>query len=429
MKTELYRLGVVMGLTAWIACTGCSWSQKEIPAPTGFGLLDRNVENTKLPPIQQATHEQPQPTLTVDDEDEETSGQLLQKQFDWLRGRGENHKAAVRLLAEAEEIYNRATNARATGNGVAAVHQIEGLYLQAAELYDEAAARWPDSALNEDALFMAGESYFFAQRYPEADDRYERALKGYPKSRYLDRVQRRRFSIAHYWLQFNERDPQHFYEFNLTDETLPWRDRFNFALRILDQIRLDDPTGDVADDATLLAADSCLHIGRFQQADDLYTDLIKTFPSSEHQFRAHWMAVQTKLKLYRGPDYGDANLVAAGELLSQLQRQFGRQLKERREDVTRLQAEIHYRNAERQSTFGDFFYKRASYGAARLYYRTLVDEYADTPFVDQARQRLVAMQGKPARPHQRFQWLADIFDTKDDIEGLLAQPPSRKEQE
>ena len=427
MKRDFCQLWVIVVVVGTLACCGCTPFQKDTQSMTGFGLLHRNVESTKLPAVGQVNYEQAVVDVAQREKRDESSGQFLERQLDWLRGREENLQAAVRLLAEAEQVYNRATNARATGNGVNATEEIEGLYLEAAEIYDLAAQRWPDSALEEDAMFMAAESYFFGKRYPEADERYERVVKNFPKSRYLDRVQRRRFSIAHYWIQVDEQDPQRFYEFNLTDETLPWRDRFNYAIRILDQIRLDDPTGDIADDATVMAADACLAIGRYQQAENLYSDLIKTFPSSEHQFHAHWLAIQTKLRLYRGPEYGDTTLVEAEKLLTQLRRQFPQKIQQRTQDVVRLQAEIHYKKAERQWSVAEFFHERASYGAARIYYRTLVEEYSDTPFAANARQRLVSTEGKPAKPRQRLQWLADMFDEKDDIGKLLQDVPASNE--
>ena len=63
-------------------------------------------------------------------------------------------------------------------------------------MYEKAAARWPDSALQEDSLLMLGESHFFADRYPSAAEAYEMLVKKYPNSRYMDTVDKRRFSIG-----------------------------------------------------------------------------------------------------------------------------------------------------------------------------------------------------------------------------------------
>ncbi len=429
MKSKFLERRLAWGLLSLLVLCGCSRLQQEVAAPAGFGLMHRNVESTALPPVRQVNHDQLIDVVQLEEEKDETAGEFLQRQFEWMIGRGKSRPASIRLLADAEQVYNRATNARATGNGVNSDDEIESLYLEAAKIYDSSAQRWSNSNLHEDALFMAAESYFFGQRYPEADDRYERLLKDYPKSRYLDQIQQRRFSIAHYWLQTDQLDHQKFYEFNLMNPTLPWRDQFNFGVRILDQIRLDDPTGDIADDATLLAADACLEIGRYHQADNLFSDLIKTFPSSEHQFRAHRAAIQTKLLRYRGPEYGDTALLESEKLLKQVHRQFPQQARQQQQELVRLKAEIHYKKAEREWSTGQFFDERASYAAAQIYYRTLVKEYADTPFAVPARKRLLEIEGKPAQPRQRFQWLANLFDRKDDVDQLLEDPSSRVDPE
>ena len=431
MNSLFFHRTLTLGSFCLVLCCGCTQFKGSAPVPTSYGLLHRNVEMSELPQVRQVNHEQsvPDPAGEREEEREESSGQYLERQLDWLRGRGENHQASIRLLAEAEQIYNQATQARATDTTIRSMEATRSRYLQAAEIYNLAAHRWPDSALQEDAMFMAAESYFFGQRYPEADERYERVIKAYPKTRYLDQIQRRRFAIARYWLQVNQLDHQQFYEFNVSDESLPWRDQFNYALRILDQIRLDDPTGDIADDATLMAADACLEIGRFQQADSLFTDLIKTFPSSEHQYRAHWSGMLAKSRLYRGPHYGEEVLLEAEKLLAQLRRQFPQQTFQRQEQFARMQAEIHYKKAEREWVNGQFFDQRAAYGAARIYYQTLVSEYPDTPFAKPAQERLVATREKPAKPRQRFQWLADLFDDKDNVQELLKKPSAAEIQE
>ena len=73
----------------------------------------------------------------------------------------------------------------------------------AAPKYAAAADRWPDSQLAMDALFMAGECYFFADNYPQANLTYEKLVKAFPNNRYLDTVDQRRFAIARYWLDSN----------------------------------------------------------------------------------------------------------------------------------------------------------------------------------------------------------------------------------
>jgi outer membrane protein assembly factor BamD (BamD/ComL family) len=120
----------------------------------------------------------------------------------------------------------------------------------------------------------------------------------------------------------NEVESQAFWEFNFFDKRRPMRDTFGHAVRVFDRIRIDDPTGRLADDATLAAGNAYFTAGRYLEADNFYTDLRKTFPSSEHQFRAHLLGVQAKLRSYQGSDYSGIPLDEAEKLIKQIRRQF-----------------------------------------------------------------------------------------------------------
>ncbi|HIF42522.1 MAG TPA: tetratricopeptide repeat protein, partial [Planctomycetes bacterium] len=115
------------------------------------------------------------------------------------------------------------------------------LYLDAAGLYKQSAENWTDSALQEDARYMAGESYFFIDYYDKANESYEKLLEDYPNSRYMDVVQRRRFAIADFWLKDVEGNPRSVFAFNFLDKKFPLRDNLEEAIRIFDKIRLEDP--------------------------------------------------------------------------------------------------------------------------------------------------------------------------------------------
>ncbi len=83
----------------------------------------------------------------------------------------------------------------------------EKKYDAAAKKFGKAADRWPDSALEEDAMFLEAESYFFADRYSKADDEYGELLKKYPNTRYLNKSTARQFSIARYWQDMDKAHP------------------------------------------------------------------------------------------------------------------------------------------------------------------------------------------------------------------------------
>jgi outer membrane protein assembly factor BamD (BamD/ComL family) len=337
-----------------------------------------------------------------------------------LIGKGEDPEKARAVYARAEEQYREAGAAE----GRDRVRQ----FLAAAKAFADAADRWPDSALEQDALFLSGESYFFADYYPNANKKFEALLKQYPNSRYLDIIESRRFAIAQYWLADNERHPRPTLLLNLSDRSRPWLDEFGHAVRVYDRIRIDDPTGKLADDATMAAGNAYFAAHRYVDADNMYTDLRKTFPTSEHQFAAHLLGLKAKLLSYQGPEYTGAPLEEADRLLQQIRRQFPQQAAAEQDYLTRAFAEVRYRKAEREWRMASYHERRHEFGAARFYYALVTKNFSDTPFAAQADERLVAIQGRPDVPPQRFEWLVNAFPREERRQPLIAtaDAPTKK---
>jgi len=329
-----------------------------------------------------------------------------------LVGKGYSPEKARERFAEASNQFQQAF--RVQGD------QRVDLLLEAAKGFKNAADRWPDSAVEHDALFMAAESYFFADRYPKANEMYEQLLKKYPNSQYLDVIDARRFSIAQYWLELDKKEPQRFWEFNLTDKSRPVRSTFGHAVRIFDRIRIDDPTGKLADDATLAAGNAYFACAKYMDADSFYSDLRKTFPSSEHQFRAHLLGIKAKLLSYDGPDYSGDPLDEAEKLIKQVRRQFPYEAAKEREYLARAWAEVRFKKAEREWHMAQFYDRRGEYGAARFYYQLVVNDYADTVFAEKARSRMEAIRSEPDTPPQRLEWLVKLFPQQDDVKPMIA---------
>ena len=327
-------------------------------------------------------------------------------------GNGPNRNVAKEKFLEAEAIYKRAASKPE--------NQRADDFVAAAEVYVEAADRWPGSALEQDALFMAGESYFFADYYPTANATYERLIKAFPNSRYLDTIDQRRFSIARYWLDIQRKNPEGWYAFNLFDQQRPWRDTHGHALRVYDKIRVDDATGRLSDDATMAAANEYFVTRQYQKADDYYTDLRKAYPTSEHQFDAHFNGMKAKLQSYLGPNYGGSSLDEAEKLIKQMKRQFPREYAVEATYLDKAAAEIRYKKAEKLYNMAEYFYLRSEYGGAAHYYQRVIKEYEDvTPLVEKAQGRLQQSAGKPAKPQQYAPWLVDLLPKRDKIQRML----------
>ena len=205
----------------------------------------------------------------------------------------------------------------------------EKKYKAAAEQFETAIHRGPHSSIEQDAMFMLAESYFFDDRYIKARDAYDGLVKEHANTRYLDTVIDREWKIARYWEKRDEQNPDWPLTPNAYDKTRPWFDTIGHAIKTYESIRLNDPTGPRADDAIMATANIYFRRGRFEDADYNYTLLRREYPRSELQFEAHLLGLQAKLRKYQGEDYDGTPLEEAKMLVKQFESQFSGQLEQR----------------------------------------------------------------------------------------------------
>ncbi|MCL6501381.1 MAG: outer membrane protein assembly factor BamD [Pirellulales bacterium] len=307
-------------------------------------------------------------------------------------GQGPDEPLAHRLFAEGDERFRQRE------------------YLQAAKRYKAAARRWPDSTLEEDALFMLAESYFFADRYAKASDAYANLLRKYENSRHIDAVTRRQFAIGRYWDSLMQagkaKGP-----FNLTDHTRPFFDTWGNTHAIYESIPINDPTSPLADDATLALANLNYLKGRYEDAAYNYDLLRKNYSQSEHQPIAHLLGLNANLLAYQGPQYDAAPLERAEELANQALSQFALPLAHERERLLAARAAIREERARRDFEAGEYYYRLRYYRAAREYYQHVIREFGDTTFAARAQARMQETANLPPVPPDRLKWLYDWIPT------------------
>jgi outer membrane protein assembly factor BamD (BamD/ComL family) len=320
-------------------------------------------------------------------------------------GLGPNQSAAEQAYAAGEEMF-RAQN-----------------YGSAAKKFKEAAGRWPDSKLEQDALFYQGESEFFGKRYAKAVDTYGSLLEKHPNSPHLDKVIRRQFDIARYWEKYQAYQPHWATTPNFFDDTRPLFDTLGRALKTYDNIRLNDPTGPLADDAVMASANSYFLRGRYNDADYQYELLRNEYPRSEHQFEAHILGLQCKLRKYQGADYDAAPLMEAKKLVKQLKVQFAGELNaEEKQRLADIQAQLNLQLAERDFEMAKYFDKSKHYGSAKFYYAQLAREYPDTPLAADAQKRYFELGGLPDHPASKMEWFTGLFPENSERKSIEQVP-------
>lgn len=305
-------------------------------------------------------------------------------------GRGPNETLARKKFDEGQALFSAAK------------------YLEATKCFKIAADRWPDSDLEEDALYLLAESYFFADRYPAANDAYGTLLKKYENTRHLIDVIPREFAIARYWDQ-KWRIDSHWYP-NLKDKSRPLLDSWGRAANAYTVVKLHDAQGPMAADATMALANLNFLRNRFEDASGYYDDVRKNFPQSDHVLMAHILGIRAKLRSYLGPQYESKPLDDAEQLIEQTLTQFPPDmLGEDRERLLQAKKMVRIERAQRDFQAGEYYYKKGYFQGARFYYAAVIREYPDTPFTQLAESRMDETKNYPAVPPDHFKWVKKIL--------------------
>ncbi len=278
-------------------------------------------------------------------------------------------------------------------------------FMDAANEFRVAAASWPDSELEENALFFEGESYFFADRYVQANRAYEKLIANYSGSRHLDQAELRRYSVAVYWLEVADNT-------SVPSFTDPKRPKTNVAAearRVLHRIRIDDPSGKLAGDATLALGKAFMKANRFYEAADTFEDLRNNYPGSKHLFTAYMLELEARLNGYQGKDYDDTPLRKADDLMKQIVRLFPKESEGQLPYLEKQASLIQQQIAERDYSMGQYFEGRGENRAAGIYYKKIADKYQETELGETINERIESVAALPPKPKQVGKWLVDAF--------------------
>ncbi len=328
-------------------------------------------------------------------------------------GTGVDKEAANAAFSNATQLYERA-NAAKQGGGKSGSWQT--MFVEAANQYRVAAAKWPDSAMEEQATFFEGESYFFADRYVQANRAFEKLIAQYSGSSFLDRAEERRYVISKYWLELSENGPM----LALND---PKRPRFNVAgeaRRVLHNIRLDDPTGKLSDDATFELANAFLKSGRYYEAADTYEDLRRNYPGSKYLFNSHMLELEARLKSYNGPSYDATPLEKSEQLIRTIVRQFPKESQENVKVLEQQAALVNNQLAQRGFELGRYHERRGENRAAQLCYASVAEKYPDTIYSSSIDEKIEQVASLPAVPSQHAEWLVNMFPDPEADKPVIA---------
>jgi outer membrane protein assembly factor BamD (BamD/ComL family) len=366
------------------------------PPPGGVSIKDKEIEKAKA-------------EKKSGFEWSDLAPENIYKNIKAAAGYGPNEKIARSAMAEGAALF-RDASAKKSATGI--TKEGQDLFRSAAAKFATVADRWPDTPLEEDAWFLQGESEFFSDQYPKAHDTYGGLLKKYVNTRHLDTVVAREFNMGRYWEQLQDAKPMWVVQPNVTDGSRPMFDTFGYAIQAYERVRTYDPTGPLADHSLMAMADGYFRRGQFEEAAFNYDLLCKEYPNSVHQLKAHLLDLQAKMRVYQGTAYDGIPLKEAQKIADNTLKQFGNKLGPEREHVLESRAQIIEEMANREFDRGQYYEQHKYYGAARLYYKGVIDSYPSTQKAKEARAQYDTIRSLPDEPPDHLKWLKELIDKR-----------------
>ncbi|MGL6193401.1 MAG: hypothetical protein ACRC2T_01095, partial [Thermoguttaceae bacterium] len=322
---------------------------------------------------------------------------------DWM-GMGPNEKKAAAFMEEGYTIIRQNRDFKDISMNV-----------KAAKLFEKAASRWPDSVLEEDALFLAGECYFFSEKYTYAEKNYAKLVSKHHGTKYMDKATQRLFKIGKYWEEKCDRGASFV---NVNDKTRPTFDTFGAMKRAYETVYTYDPMGPYGDQALMSLAGAFMNRG-VNEGDSQYAEAAILYASlPDINSRSHYIPQAKKLELlaksmsYEGEKYDGTALDEATVLADHIQRTYGNTLGDEKEDILNLKDSLTTKRAERLWDAALYYEKKKMYSSARSYYEAIFTEYPTFPLYAQAEENYARIKDLEDAD-DKMKWLKKIIKPKD----------------
>jgi len=127
---------------------------------------------------------------------------------------------------------------------------------------------------------------------------------------------------------------------------------------------------------------------------------------------AHILGLQAKMRVYQGTSYDGTPLKESAKIAKQTLAQFGAKLGDERERIAQSEVLITEEQANREFSLAQYYESRKFFGAARIYYKSVIDDFPTTQRAKQAQARLEAIRNEPDEPPSQLSWLTGLFGSK-----------------
>ncbi len=276
----------------------------------------------------------------------------------------------------------------------------QGKFAESEQQFSKIAKDRKGTPWGETALYYLAESQFQREKYVDAHDSFEKLYNTYPATDYREKLVSREFAIAQLWnLQSDPDAPK--------DKLLPWYRRFDgglpiidtsgYALKALEHVRHNDPTGELADDAAIQIADYYMKHHDYESAAIYYDQFITEYTKSPFLQKVQHASIDARLKAYLGPEYDASGLEKARDLVRKTLDTFPEQ--QASYDGLYHTLDV-INNAEAEKTFVTAsYYKRVKkIASAEFYFGKIPQRWPGSPWAAKAKVELAQLAKMPRTP-------------------------------
>lgn len=259
--------------------------------------------------------------------------------------------------------------------------------------------------VQEDAIFYRGECQRLQANYREAEGSLKLYIKSFPYGKYTSQANERLFDIANYWLKpTRDRMKQAEDErqgkssglvmpaalFHLSSD-MPFNDVEGHALGILEEVRLNDIKGKLAERSLFYIATVKFFNKDYKEADFYYSQIVDNYPQSDLAASAMKQSIICKQIANGGTAY-DTRLV---EKCRQYLEEFHRSYPGKDEEWIRKQlVSINHQQADRDFNIAEFYRRTGHPGSAYFYYEIVRRSYPNTEYARKAEANMNELRSK-----------------------------------
>lgn len=284
-----------------------------------------------------------------------------------------------------------------------------GKWKDAKDIYSDLADNTKNPVLlAEKARFFEAECLRELGKMPEAVASYHRMLQDCPMGVYREKATGHMYDIARGWLKtetleqiaaeqagtapaWYERVPQMLP--NPLDGSRPLLDAEGSALTALEHVNTYDPLGPNADKALYTLGYVHFYRGRFEEADQYFSQLVEMHKQSPLRPEAMKLAIMAKNNCTGGAVYDSQKASEALQLVRHAEATEIAAAKDEKlqQFLSRSKMAVHVQLAEKEYRRGEYYERTGHPAAAYFVYHEVCRKYAGTKYSDLAQTRITEL--------------------------------------